>query len=306
MSAPKVILHIGAHKTATTYLQARLTKNANPLRQMQVGYIGLSAFREAQTKAGGLRRAAPRLAMLSRRSLRIQLTNLIRQEVAFGAERIVLSDENIMGNMADLSCSQMFYPNVRARIRAMTDALRDWDLEIAVSTRDYATFLPSVWSHMVMRDGYQPFDPEMTYPLLNHGRGWADVLQDVRSAVPSVPLKFWTYEDLSHSEPAVLEMLLGEGVPSVLEPIRWQALAGLSAAAVEQIERQIQAGESPTPQEIHDTARKFGKSRGYRRYNPLPDAKVRDLSTRYAKDLKRISQLAGIERVGEPELAKAA
>ncbi len=306
MSVPKIILHVGAHKTATTYLQARLSKSANPLRQMQVGYVDLLTFREAQVVAGGLRRSEPRYAILSHRLLRRALSELIQHQISFGARRILLSDENILGHLSDLSTNQRFYPNAAARVRAMTDALRDWDVEIALSVRDYATFLPSSWGHMVLRDGYQAFDPRMADPLLNDGRGWADLVQGIRDAVPDVPLNVWAYEDFSHAEPAILDMLLGTGVSSVLEPIHWQALVGLSAAAIEQIERLIEPGIPLSVPRIHDIARQFCKSKGYRRYQPFPADIVSSLSARYSSELTRICRISGVERIQTGAMQAAA
>ena len=99
---PKVILHIGAHKPATTYLQARLAKSANPLRQMQVGYVDLKLFRAALDRAGGLRRCQHRYALLSQRALKAELSGLVQREHALGAERIVL-EERIRVEDPDLS-----------------------------------------------------------------------------------------------------------------------------------------------------------------------------------------------------------
>ena len=298
MSEVKVVLHLGAHKTATTYLQARLAKSANPLRQMQVGYVDLPAFRDSQKRAGGLRRAEPRYAMLRRRALRHEMSELIRREVAFGVNRIVFSDENILGSLTDLAGGAELYRSAGARVRAVIDALRDHDVEIAVSIRDYSSFLPSVWSHMAMRDGYRAFDQASAVPFLTGGRGWADVVQDIRSAAPDARLTFWLYEDLHHAEQEVLRALVGPVAGSAVEPIGWQAHTGFSAPAVFEIERLVETGERLAPDRLRGIARHFCKSRGYGRYSPWQTDVARQLSERYANDVRRIHHIAGVDQIG--------
>lgn len=306
MSGPKVILHIGAHKTATTYLQARMAKSENPLRQMQIGYVGLQQFREAQALAGGLRRAEPRYALLRHRALRRELTELIERQIYFCARRVVLSDENILGNIGELFGAREFYPRAGARVRVLADALSNWDLEIAVSTRCYASFLVSVWSHVVMRDGFRRFDPSCAAPLLGGGRGWADVLIDIRRVVPNVKIRHWAYEDLAGNEHDVLKALIGEVAPSAVEPVTWQALMGLSAPAVEQITDLHDKGGSLSGDRMRAIARHFSKSQGYRRYDPWPSDIGFRLAARYREDLGRISAIAGVERIGARPLSQAA
>lgn len=306
MSGPKVILHIGAHKTATTYLQARLAKSENPLRQMQVGYVGLQAFREAQALAGGLRRAEPRYALWRHRAMRRELSRLVERQISFGARRIVLSDENILGGLTEIFGTQDFYQRAGARVRVLADALSNWDLEIAISTRCYATFLVSVWSHMVMRQGYRPFDTGSAAGLLGGTRGWADVIADIRKAAPSAALSHWTYEDLAGNEPEVLQTLIGDVAPSAVEPVTWQALLGLSAPAVEQISDLHKKGGALSEDRMRAIARHFSTAQGYRRYDPWPSNIGFRLATRYREDLQRISQIEGLQRVGMRPLRQAA
>lgn len=307
MSGPKVILHVGAHKTATTYLQARLAKSVNPLRQMQVGYVDLQQFREAQALAGGLRRAEPRYALLRHRALRRELSRLIERQIYFGATRVVLSDENILGNLGELFGDHDFYPRAGARVRVLVDALSNWDVEIAVSTRCYASFLVSVWSHIVMRDGFRPFDPRCAGALLGGDRGWVDVLSDIRRAVPNAKICHWAYEDLAGNEHDVLQALIGEVAPSAVEPITWQALMGLSAPAVEQIADLYNKGDSALSAErIRAVARHFSKAQGYRRYDPWPSNIEFRLTGRYRDDLRRIGEMTGVDRIGVRSVRQAA
>ncbi|MEL7154548.1 MAG: hypothetical protein AAFN51_12300, partial [Pseudomonadota bacterium] len=278
----KVVLHLGAHKTASTYLQARLAKSSNRLRQMQVGYVDLKTFREVVSRAGGLRRCQHRYAMLSQRTLRAELSGLIRRENILGAERVVLSDENILGHLGDLSNAGKFYPTAGPRLRVVREALRDWDLEIVVSVRDYVTFLPSVWSHMVLRDGFRPFSPQVARSFLTGGRGWAEVLQDLQRAAPGVPLHLWTFEEFAKLEADVLETLVGPVPRSAIDPVKRHAMPGLSGAAVERIEDLIRNGQMPSPDRVREISREFAKAKGHLPYIPWAEDVASGLGACYA------------------------
>ena len=302
----KVVLHLGAHKTASTYLQSRLAKSSNALRQMQVGYVDLKTFREVVARAGGLRRCQHRYAMLSQRTLRAELSGLIQRENILGAERVVLSDENILGHLCDLSNAGKFYPTAGPRLRVIREALRDWDLEIVVSVRDYVTFLPSVWSHMVLREGYQPFSPQVARAFLTGGRGWAEVLQDLQRAAPGVPLRLWTFEEFAKLEADVLETLVGPVSRSAVDPLGRHAMPGLSGAAVERIEDLVRNGETPTPDRVRKISQQFAKANGHMPYMPWTEDVATRLGARYATDLERISRMPDVFRIGSDTLRRAA
>lgn len=307
MPVPKVVLHIGAHKTATTYLQARLSKSANILRQMQVGCVDLDAFRDAQTRAGGLRAAEPRYAFFRRRALRRELGALVQQQVDRGAKRVFLTDENILGTLQDWAPGPDFYARAGSRLHATVEALDSFDLEIAFSVRSYAGFLTSVWGHRTLREGFAPFDPTVAVPFLDGGRGWAEVVADIRMATEGRPLRFWAYEDFSHHEASILTTLLGQAGRTAVEPISWQAMRGLTAPAVARLTALHQAGEVLSIARIQEVARAFCASQGYRRHDPWPADTASQLAERYRADLDRIAKMTGVERIAaEAELADAA
>ena len=304
--APKVVVHLGAHKTASTYLQARLAKSADALRQLQVGYVDQKSFRQMIDRAGGLRRCQYRFAVLSQRALRKALNGMIRQQHDLGARRIVLSEENILGNLADFETSQKFYPAAGARLRVICEALRGCDLELALSIRDYTTFLPSVWSHLVLRNGYRRFDPGIAQSYLCRGRGWAELVQDIQRAAPGIPITLWTYEHLAEAENDILQTLAGAGSGLAIKPLRWRALPGLSAAAVERIEDLVRAGQTPSAERVRMIANSFNKLDGHGRYTPWAEGTAKRLSERYANDIERIERIAAVRRIRPDSVSRAA
>ena len=87
----RVILHIGAHKTATTYLQRRLDAHRTVLETQGVAYAGPDQLREHAARR--LPFTAPHLV-----AVRVALARARKQ----GAARLILSEENLLGPMADL------------------------------------------------------------------------------------------------------------------------------------------------------------------------------------------------------------
>ena len=291
---PKILLHIGAHKTATTYLQTRLFRNANTLRQFQVGYVGLERFRDAQAKAGGVRRAEPFWAIHRRIALARRLGALIAEEADQGVRRLVLSDENLLGNLSDISSGTAFYPRAGQRIRAILHSLRRYEVEVVLSIRSYDTFHVSAWSHLVGRSGYSPFSSDPADKLSSDGRGWSHVVRDLSRSAPDIPLHIWQYEKLQDQELQILQLLVGDEAAETLEPIGSRHMQGLSVEAVDHLQARHLANEQISAEEVRQTSRQFRKSKGYAAWSPWTPSQWDALRNRYASDLAEISSMAGV------------
>lgn len=290
----KVVLHLGAHKTASTYLQARLGNSTNALAARRVAFLGPEAVRETLARAGSLHHAQRPVAVMSRRRMGDAMARLIEGAASDGAARAIISDEALLGRLTDVFDKADLFGSARGRLKAFRRALDGPDLDILISIRGFAGFLPSVWSHMVLRRGYSPFDMGWADRMLDAPRRWADVVQDVASVFPKARLIVWRYEDLRLIEDDVLRAFAGDEGLSAIEPIQWQALAGLSAPAVTRLEEIMVEGTRPDRGRVQTVSRRFPKPKGHPAYRPFPPEKCRKMQSDYENDLARI---AGLDRV---------
>ena len=287
----KVVLHLGAHKTASTYLQARLGNSTNVLAGRQIMYIGPEAVREALSRAGSLQFAGKAIAFQTRRRLVRAMEKLVHDAACAGANRVIISDETLLGRLSEIHENGHLFEHVRRRLRVFQDSFGDVDLKILLAVRGFDGFLPSVWSHMVLRRGYTPFDMGRARGMIDARRRWSDVVKDVAKTYPNAHLTVWRYEDMKAVETRVLRAFADDYGVSAIEPIKWRALSGLSATAVEALEKLRTEGTPTGPEQVRKLWRQYPKPKGHAAFQPFGNDMLDRLRADYAQDLERIAAM---------------
>jgi hypothetical protein len=264
-----IILHIGAHKTATTHLQIGLGRARDALagqgiavfapQQLRGAAMDLALALEGDTDlvsrvTQGLAAAAglpvppapadgqPRGASdqsPAPKTPAIQPPATAQLEIAphidapaVPARRLVLSEENILGTSHDpeLMWTGRFYPRAGVILPRLLRLLPPGRVQVALAVRDPATFLVSAWSQRLLSG--QPTTFERFLDALDPALlRWSDLVWRIGQALPGVPMTVWPYEAWPGVAPAVLEVLLGPDAPAVALD-EWPAHPGLSAPAV--------------------------------------------------------------------------
>lgn len=287
----KVVLHLGAHKTASTYLQARLGNSTNVLTGRQITYIGPEAVRETLSRAGSLQFAGKPIAFRTRRRLTRAMGKLVHDAACMGASRVIISEETLLGRLSEIHDNGRFFEEVHRRLRVFRNTFDDVDLEILLAVRGLDGFLPSVWSHMALRRGYTPFDMERARRMIDARRRWSNVVEDVAKTYPNARLTVWRYEDMKAVETHVLRAFADDYGVSAIEPIKWRALSGLSALAVEALEKLRADGTPCGPEQVRKLWRKFPKPKGHADFQPFDNDMLDRLRADYAQDLERITAM---------------
>jgi len=182
-------LHLGVHKTASTHLQ-KYWLACNALGD-GVFCPPLDAVRAHVTPAAA--HSDPVVLRSARRWL---------DGICEGRRRVVLSDENILGNCDANFARQSLYPDARMRLQRLAQLLEDRPLRVLISVRGYADYLRSAWCEVNRHTPYRPF--RETYQGM-HGleRRWEHVVSDVAEALPNATIECWRYEDLEVAQLAV-------------------------------------------------------------------------------------------------------
>lgn len=128
-------LHIGAHKTATTHLQATLIKHREQLTEAGVQFERPNHIRSL---IGSGRRAAAQSRIFP--SVRAGLAVQRLARIDAGKDRLVLSDENSLGQCIEIYDRERLYPTVRHRMKIWRRLAAQRDTTIYLSIRNYADF----------------------------------------------------------------------------------------------------------------------------------------------------------------------
>lgn len=163
----KVILHLGVHKTATTYIQSRLLNSQNALKERGVSYIGLNELRANMTsKLGGAQWSV----------------DDIRRTVIpeFECQTLIISDENIVGG-TDAPVNGRFYNTAAKRVTRALKIFSDCDVEVHITVRDFKSYMISRYSESLRHFKYRSFGNY--YSELDYGTlSWYDLFDDLFDA----------------------------------------------------------------------------------------------------------------------------
>lgn len=126
LNLPVLILHLGVHKTATTYFQSRLFNSKEILQSNGVGYLGLEDTRQLIT---------------SRLNDNIIVTEELKK-IKKKSHTFLVSDENIIGGTEKIS-SDLIYPDVAARLRLLKNKLGCNEIQTHITIRNPEDYLIS-------------------------------------------------------------------------------------------------------------------------------------------------------------------
>ncbi len=289
----QILIHLGAHKTATTYLQSRLKRGADALAGMGVEIVPLAEMRRAVSAPLGIAATGGLRGALARRNIRGALSAFAEKAHSAGCTRLVLSDENLLGNCGRLLTDATLYSGLRRRLEVLQAALPEAETTILLSVRNYATFFASAWGQRLRGGRHAPFDAPLRDRLMAMPRGWMDVISDIGQAFPAARLIAWPYEWFGDLEETVLATLVGPGAVNGVPAIKGRPLAGFSARSVAEIEARLD-GTGEVPRDVvHDLHRAWPKGPHQPAFDPWPEAESAELRARYANDLAAISARLG-------------
>lgn len=226
----KIHLHIGAHKTATTFVQTRLEN------QKRLAEFGVAVAPHARVRAEIADRLdAPPLGRLVGRSIASGIAGVLRDYS--GADLLILSDENIAGPLASVEGAEGMYPALGERLAALLPRLDGHDVTVFLSVRDYAAFFSSAYAFRA--EQRKAASPE-TYRerAASLVRNWADLAAAAAAQVGAERVVVWTYERLCEASSGISDAITGvEGLdlfPATARP-RLTSLTRKGAAVVDRV-----------------------------------------------------------------------
>lgn len=289
----KIVLHLGAHKTASTYIQTRLDDTRAELAHRGVALALVPEIRAA-IKA---KLDKPRLLRLTSSRPSALMASEIARQIALaadhGVQRLIISEENLLGPMNRLLRPVPVYDFAARRLTALLPHVQAHDLSIAISVRNYATFYRSVWGFEI-REYYRPFDASLKAQLMGRKGEWVGMIQGVtRVFGAEVPVMLWTYEDFPVIEQKVFAALVEAEKGIRIEPSAQRPLQGPSAAAIRRLDR-IAGTEPITPQIVKRVLRVKSQDKGFAAYDPWSKEERSRLDARYIEDLGAIFQFPNV------------
>ncbi|MGB0798349.1 MAG: hypothetical protein ACPGRD_03410 [Planktomarina sp.] len=263
-----VVFHVGAHKTATTHLQAIFSENARKLRTHGVRYLGPTEVREEFGSVEG--------AIGEERGIKALVGD---------ANRLLVSEENMIGRCfgaKGLMRRGAFYRMGAERLTKLTSSMVSHRNHLAVAVREPSAFLTSLYSQVLFSGTYVPWKQFLGDADPMHKR-WSDTILPLLDAAPWDTVTIWKYEDYHTVFPQILTSLLGEGHPEIPQKLDIRRHPGLSQAAVDACARWH--GEGYTGMLGHIAREDYPVSDEHPAFQPWSRAEVRLSKRAYRDDM---------------------
>jgi hypothetical protein len=181
----QVVLHTGVHATDSDRLLKTLLRNREALRPAGVAIPGPGKYRKLISEmlnALGSDDPVP--------GARDVLIDSILDEDPAQVDRLVLSHENLFSVPKIAFQGGAIYRRAEQRLQAMQKVFAEDALEIFISVRNPATFLPALLSS-TPHESLEALLQGMDLAQLR----WADLVARVTGALPDVPVTVWCDED---------------------------------------------------------------------------------------------------------------
>ena len=117
-----IVVHLGAHRTATTLFQKTLADNRQRLSERGICFLGPEQIRNGDFKGLMIHRSQvtlwrSRKAQTAAQKLRSTLDSERR-----AGRRVILSEENILGNIRSNVDTMSIYPNIQSSLDRLQPA----------------------------------------------------------------------------------------------------------------------------------------------------------------------------------------
>ncbi len=235
---PKIILHLGAHRTASTHVQAVMAKNPALLAEAGFGAPSQEHVKVALTKP------------LSSSAGPSAFARLVTDSGLAGRTTIIISDENLLGFLNDIFTHGRFYPNTARRLAKLRQMLPVDPCKIVVAIRPYHSFFASAYGRWLAPNRMVLPRPALAELVLGLTRGWGHMLDDITAAFPNSELHISEYSPDPRFGPAQLSALLGPVADQLVYNPDYRWNRSMSARQTMLYEHAVATGEAEKADDI--------------------------------------------------------
>jgi hypothetical protein len=223
----KVFLHLGAHKTATTFIQ----KNLAASRAMfdAQGWTVVH-FHEEQPKLHRIFRA---LRKGQRLHARARVESYFEQ-LKTSPQNIMFTCEGMLGSPRNLGPAGL-YPDRVAAAKLLREFFTGCDVTLGFALRNFADFLESIYCYLVGMEGYSESFEDFIADVDPKDITWLGLAEDLCELFGAGNVRLWTFEEFrKNSTSSYMKLMDVAGINSsrLSIPIPQPVNVSISAAVV--------------------------------------------------------------------------
>lgn len=240
----RVILHLGAHRCATTSFQAYLERKAHDLSARGVVCVGPKRIRSGLFH--GIQPAPlPFTGRDQQHRARGRIALHLRALSDVGVKSVLFSDATMMGRLEDNLLNGTLYAGVGERVARYDYAFDGAITDVVVNVRSLDTWWASAFAHSLDVSQRMPSD-RLLARVARARRSWRDVLMDIYCAVPGARIWVCPHEIFATRPAAQLTAVTGQDSPATRGMFRLKPsprLPHLRAALPARIAAQLPEGK---------------------------------------------------------------
>ena len=288
-SRKKINLHLGAHKTATTFIQKVLRGNKNILSGHGIRYIPMQSVRKNVTRniRAHVNRGAGRAFTVRR------ISEFIAEKFPEECETLVLSDENLIGSCREIYLKSDIYPGAMKSLQLISEALQGYEVNVYFCVREYVKFLPSAYCEFLRHNNFITFEEFLGG--LDPGREyWPRVINDIVGVFGSSNTHVWRYEDFRYGVDRIMADLVSTDDVTLsydFADVRL-SMSNMSMRALYKLNEVLSPAD--TRKLVKAVAVAFPKSEGYEEYSPWDNEQKTVWSNKYKNELDMIRHQEGV------------
>jgi len=279
----KIHLHVGVHKTATTYMQARLKGNQAKLNRAGIGFMPTFQFRNTYVK--DLMKFDPASFRLEDR-----LDDFFARGVPDNVRGIIISDENLLGLCGAMLKSGKVYSGVRARMAQLRRLLGGHEVTLFCAVRRYDAFLASAYCEGLRTNpryiNFEDFSSRVNWKAIS----WVSLLEKFETGLRPDHTRYWRYEQFRpNAEMLLRELAFGEKLDQVETETGKVSYPSLSQAAIDAIDSVSERlGREVASRLVRAISAALPKTDGYPDFDPWGPLEKKRLARRYDDDCLQI------------------
>lgn len=280
----KFHLHLGVHKTATTYTQSALSDNNGTLRENGILYWDLGFTRKNITPfLKGLCRKKKHPAEAE--ECEMHLRELFGRPEVKKSQRVLISDENLLGFITDI-IRHGGYKGVFRRFKPI-HLILNHDVKVYITIRNYADFFSSVYCELITTKPYVPFERLRENPALMEF-SWLSVYKDLVRVFGRKNVVVFEFQTAASNLTGVVAEMLGS--PIELKMPGKQIRVSPSGKAVDciRLAQESNDGQKPLREIVKTATQLFPKNPENPSFDPWTAHERASLDKRYKEELQKI------------------
>jgi hypothetical protein len=279
----KIHVHIGVHKTATTYIQNTLQANRAALHEAGIGYLHLWELRSFLTE---------KLMSYTPENFRIEdhLPRFFDNNVPSHIRGLLISEENLIGYCGGLLNSGEPFANAGSRLAHLRKLLAGHDITLFCALRDYHSFLSSAYCEGIRNNqkfvNFETFRGRLHWNKMK----WPELLANFEQNLRPTQTVIWRYEDFRKNAKQILNALCFDAgielAPPGGENPEYPSFSQTTIDALGVLAEHLDPAIANAL--IDSIGKKFPKSDTRKGYEPWAKSEVRLLQRLYRDDCHAI------------------